>query len=46
VEFIDPVIEERQGRVAEAHGFRLTDHSLVLHGICTDAQCVRRGRGR
>ncbi|HAZ60557.1 MAG TPA: ferric iron uptake transcriptional regulator [Gammaproteobacteria bacterium] len=46
VEFIDPIIEERQNRVAEEHGFRLADHALVLHGICTDSKCERRGRGR
>ncbi len=46
VEFIDPIIEERQNRVAEAHGFRLADHALVLHGICTDTKCERRARGR
>jgi len=46
VEFIDQVIEDRQNRVAETHGFRLADHSLVLHGICTDTKCERRGRRR
>jgi Fur family ferric uptake transcriptional regulator len=31
VEFVDPVIEERQRELAEEHGFELIDHSLVLY---------------
>ena len=31
IEFTDPVIEERQERIAEEHGFELVDHSLVLY---------------
>lgn len=31
VEFVDPVIEERQHAIAEEHGFDLVDHSLVLY---------------
>jgi len=31
IEFNDPVIEERQRRIAEEKGFLLTDHSLVLY---------------
>lgn len=31
VEFTDPVIEQRQYEIAEAHGFELVDHSLVLY---------------
>ena len=31
VEFVDPIIEERQRELAEEHGFELIDHSLVLY---------------
>lgn len=36
VEFHDPVIESRQRKIAEEHGFELIDHALVLY--------VRKGR--
>lgn len=35
-EFYDEVIEERQRKVAAAHNFALTDHSLILYGRCQD----------
>ncbi|MCZ6830959.1 MAG: ferric iron uptake transcriptional regulator [Gammaproteobacteria bacterium] len=31
IEFLDPVIEQRQRELAEKHGFELVDHSLVLY---------------
>jgi len=31
IEFLDPVIEQRQRELAEEHGFELVDHSLVLY---------------
>lgn len=31
IEFSDPVIEERQHKIAQQHGFELVDHSLVLY---------------
>lgn len=31
IEFTDSVIEERQQKIAEEHGFELVDHSLVLY---------------
>ena len=36
VEFIDPVIEEKQYEIAEKNGFVLASHALVLYGICSD----------
>ncbi|MDO5678777.1 MAG: ferric iron uptake transcriptional regulator [Pelistega sp.] len=36
VEFIDPVIEEKQYEIAEKNGFVLASHALVLYGICAD----------
>ena len=38
VEFIDHTIEERQERVAEEQGMRLTNHSLYLYGYCLDEE--------
>ena len=40
VEFADPLIEERQGAIAAAHGFRIENHSLVIYGVC--AQCAEQ----
>jgi Fur family ferric uptake transcriptional regulator len=31
IEFHDEVIEERQQQIADAHGYELVDHSLVLY---------------
>lgn len=31
IEFNDPLIEERQREIAEAHGYQIVDHSLVLY---------------
>lgn len=36
VEFYDEVIEQRQREVAEKHGFKITDHSLILYGEFTE----------
>ena len=33
-EFIDKLIEEQQKKVAEKSGFKMTDHSLTIYGIC------------
>ena len=40
VEFVDPLIEERQDAIAKRHGFHIEDHSLVIYGICAD--CVAK----
>lgn len=39
VEFMDEVIEERQHRIAEDKGFELTDHSMILYGLCDNPEC-------
>jgi Fur family ferric uptake transcriptional regulator len=38
-EFRDDVIERQQREVAAKYGFELTEHTLILHGLCQD--CVR-----
>lgn len=42
VEFVDPIIEERQTAIAREHGFRIEDHSLVVYGHCI--ACQNRNR--
>jgi Fur family ferric uptake transcriptional regulator len=39
IEFVDDVIEQRQRAIAEKHGFKLTEHSMILYGECNDAKC-------
>tara|TARA_R110002074_G_scaffold228259_2_gene399935 strand:- start:143548 stop:143961 length:414 start_codon:yes stop_codon:yes gene_type:complete len=34
-EFFDEVIEERQSMVAKKMGYKMTDHSLYVYGICS-----------
>jgi len=43
-EFVDAEIEQRQHRIAQAHGFQLQDHALALYGVCTKANCPHRPR--
>lgn len=37
-EFVDSAIEAAQRQVAERCGYELTDHSLVLYGICSECK--------
>jgi len=37
-EFIDEVIEQRQRVIAEEKGFKMTEHSLYIYGICKQCQ--------
>lgn len=37
-EFFDEVIENQQEKIAEKFGFKITDHSLYLYGLCADCQ--------
>jgi len=37
-EFMDEAIEERQKAIAEKAGYKITDHSLYIYGICSDCQ--------
>lgn len=37
-EFVDDVIEKRQRSVAEKAGYQMTDHNLIIYGVC--AYCV------
>ncbi|MDD4732078.1 MAG: Fur family transcriptional regulator [Desulfovibrio sp.] len=44
-EIVDHVIEERQERIAEKHGFELTRHSMLLYGVCPRCRGKRGGSG-
>lgn len=37
-EFVNVHIEEIQGKVAREHGFKITDHTLDIYGVCRDCQ--------
>lgn len=39
VEFLDETIEERQEAIATKHGFKLSDHSLVMYVDCLSDNC-------
>ncbi len=36
VEFYDEIIEQRQKEIAAEHGFRITDHTMILYGVFDD----------
>jgi Fur family ferric uptake transcriptional regulator len=36
IEFVDETIEERQREIALRAGFKMTDHSLNIYGLCRD----------
>ena len=38
VEFVDELIEERQRQIAKDSGFKMTDHSLHIYGVCKSCQ--------
>lgn len=38
VEFMNATIEECQDNVAREHGFDISDHSLIIYGVCPDCQ--------
>lgn len=38
VEFQNEIIEKQQREIAKAEGFELTDHALVLYGVCAECQ--------
>ena len=41
-EFVDTEIEARQEAIARQHGFRISEHSLILYGRCERVDCPRR----
>ena len=41
-EFFDDTIEKSQRRLAQEHGFSISDHSLIIYGNCEREDCPRR----
>lgn len=39
IEFVDEVIEERQHKIARQNDFTLTEHSMILYGLCSNESC-------
>ena len=39
IEFVDESIETKQKEIAEKNGFRISDHSLIIYGVCDNASC-------
>jgi len=37
-EFVDEEIENRQHKITEALGFKMSDHSMQIYGICKECQ--------
>ena len=41
LEFHNSVIEAEQFKVAKAHNFKLSGHSLILYGVCDSPECLK-----
>ncbi len=41
-EFVDEEIEKRQLAIAKKAGYRITDHSLYIYGVCPN--CQKKGK--
>ena len=39
VEFVDESIETKQEQIAEENGFKISDHSLIIYGVCSNEHC-------
>lgn len=39
VEFVDESIESKQEQIAEENGFKISDHSLIIYGVCSKENC-------
>ena len=44
VEFFDESIEAKQKEIANENGFRISDHSLIIYGICDNESCQQGAR--
>ena len=40
VEFYNAEIEANQQKIADAEGFKITDHSLIIYGECSSKSCI------
>ena len=39
IEFVDESIETKQKEIAEKNGFKISDHSLIIYGVCNKQNC-------
>ena len=39
IEFVDEAIETKQKEIAEKNGFKISDHSLIIYGVCNKQNC-------
>jgi len=37
-EFVNETIEACQDKIADAAGYKITDHSLIIYGVCPECQ--------
>jgi Fur family ferric uptake transcriptional regulator len=44
VEFVDDTIEQKQKQIASNAGFKMTDHSLIIYGVCGNCEGVVKRR--
>ena len=42
IEFVDESIEAKQKEIAAKNGFRISDHSLIIYGICDNESCQQK----
>jgi len=42
VEFLDDTIEKKQEEIALKNGFKITDHTMQIFGICGDCQAKKK----
>ena len=40
VEFVDEEIEDKQKQIAQKEGFQITDHALIIYGVCDNSDCA------
>jgi Fur family ferric uptake transcriptional regulator len=38
VEFVDDTIEQKQKQIAANAGFKMTDHALIIYGVCGNCE--------
>lgn len=42
VEFLDNTIEKKQEEIAAKNGFKITDHTMQIFGLCSDCQAKQK----
>ena len=44
-EFLNETIESCQQKIAKNAGYRITDHALIIYGVCPDCQKLEQEKG-